>query len=384
MADRPGDVAVAVWIFWISAGLVVYAFAGYPLALGLLRILFAREVKRGEIEPMVSMLVPAYNEAAVIEAKIENALSLDYPNDKLEIAIASDGSKDDTVALARACAARLGAGDRVRIFDYATNRGKIAILNDTVPQLRGDIVVFSDTSAMFEPQALRRLISNFADPKVGAAGGVYRIRAEESSPTGAQEKFYWFYESFLKRAEASLGSTLGAHGQIYAVRKDLYSFPAPGTINDDWVIPVRVAQRGRRVAYDPSAVAFEEAHEMSGFGRHVRIMAGNVQQMKELLGFLWPPRPLCLFFFVSHKGLRLVSPFAMIVALAANFSLLDHPMYRALLAVQFGFYALAALGGVWKLHPKPLRLPFYFCRVNAAAFFGVYHALTGRRRMNWS
>jgi glycosyltransferase involved in cell wall biosynthesis len=375
---------VAAWIFWISAALVAYPFAGYPLALFLLRLLFRHEIQRGDIEPPVSLLIPAYNEAAVIEAKIENALSLDYPPEKLEIAIASDGSKDSTVALARACAERLAAGDRIRIFDYPVNRGKIVALNDTVPQLRGELIVFSDTSAIFAPQALRRLVSNFADPKVGAAGGVYRIRSEDSSPTGAQERFYWLYESFLKRAEASLGSTLGAHGQIYAVRKHLYPFPPPGTINDDWVIPVRIAQRGCRVAYDPSAVAYEEAHEMSGFGRHVRIMAGNVQQMKELRGFLRPPRPLCVFFFLSHKGLRLVAPFAMLAALAANFLLVSEPLYRVLLAAQLAFYALAALGGIWKLQPKPLRLPFYFCRVNAAAFFGVFHALTGRRRMSWS
>ncbi len=375
---------MAAWIFWISAAFVVYPFAGYPLALLLLRLLFARPIQPGEIEPRVSLLIPAYNEAAVIEAKIENALALDYPPEKLEIAIASDGSKDSTVALARAAAERHHASHRVRIFDYPANRGKIVALNDTLPQLTGEIVVLTDAASILAPNAVRRLVSNFAGPRVGAAGGIYRIRGEESSLTGAQEKLYWYYESFLKRSEAALDATLGAHGSMYAIRKDLYPFPPPGTINDDWVIPVRIAQRGYRVAYDPSAVAYEEAHEMSGFGRHVRIMAGNVQQMRELAGFLWPPRPLCAFFFLSHKGLRLIAPFAMLATLGLNFLLLNAPLYRLLLAAQLAFYALAALGGIWKLHPKLLRLPFYFCRVNAAAFFGVYHALTGRRRMSWS
>ncbi len=375
---------MAAWIFWISAAFVVYPFAGYPLALLLLRLLFARPIHRGPIEPAVSLLIPAYNEAAVIEAKIENALSLDYPPEKLEIALASDGSTDSTVPLARARAERLSASHRLRIFDYPANRGKIVALNETVPQLTGEILVLTDAASLLAPNAIRRLVSNFADPSVGAAGGIYRIRGEDSSLTGAQEKFYWYYESFLKSSEALLDSTLGAHGSMYAIRRQLYPFPAPGTINDDWVIPVRIAQRGRRVAYDPSAVAFEEAHEMSGFGRHVRIMAGNVQQMKELLGFLWPPRPLCVFFFLSHKGLRLIAPFAMLAALLANLVLLDRPFYRFLIAGQLSFYALACLGSFWKLRPKLLRLPFYFCRVNAAAFFGLYHALTGRRRMSWS
>ncbi len=375
---------MAAWLFWLAAGVVVYAYAGYPLLLGLLSALFGDPVRRAPVEPRVSLLVAAYNEVAVIEAKIANAVSLDYPPEKLEIAIASDGSRDATVALARACAGRLGAAERVKVFDYPRNRGKIEVLNDTVPKLAGEIIVFSDASSMFEPDALRRLVENFADPRVGAAGGVYRIRAEETAATGAQEEFYWRYESFLKRAEAEIGSTLGAHGAIYGLRKELYPFPPPGTINDDWVIPVRVAQRGWRVVYDPTARTYEEAHEMGGFARHVRIMAGNVQQLSELRGFLWPPRPMCLLFFLSHKALRVVAPFAMLAALGANLFLISGGFYRITLMLQGAFYGLAVLGSRWALHPKPLRLPYYFCRVNAAAFFGVYHALTGRRRMAWS
>ncbi len=372
------------WCFWLSVGLVVYVYVGYPLLLAGLRVFFDNPVKRAPIEPSVSLLIPAYNEASVIEAKIENALELDYPAEKLEIAIASDGSRDETVEKARACAERLGVAGRVRIFAYTENRGKVAALNDTVPRLSGEVVVFSDASAMFEPDALRHLVANFADPHVGAAGGIYRIRREETAATGAQEEMYWRYESFLKSQEAAMGSVLGLHGTIHSLRRELYPYPPPGTINDDWVIPVRVLQLGYRVVYDPRARTYEEAHEMSGFGRHVRIMAGNVQQLGELRGFLRPLRPRSLLYFLSHKALRLVAPFAMLAALTANLLLLDELLYRVTLMLQVAFYGLAVLGSAWRLRPKLLRLPYYFCRVNAAAFLGVYHALTGRRRLSWS
>lgn len=341
-------------------------------------------MRKVDITPRVSILVPAHNEAAVAAAKIENALALDYPPELLEIVLASDGSTDDTAEIARRTAEAHAAGDRVRVFDFAVNRGKIAVLNESVPKLSGEIVVFSDAAALFAPDAIRKLVRNFADPQVGAAGGIYKVHRPDSATTGVQEDFYWRYETFLKTLEASMGSVLGAHGQIHAVRKELYPFPAPGTINDDYVIPVRVLQRGYRVAYEPEAIVYEEAQEMSGFGRRVRIMAGNFQQLSEIAAFLRPLRPRCLFYFLSHKAVRLAVPFAMLAALALNVLLVRRPFYLAILWLQIAFYALALLGGVWKLRPRILRLPYYFCMVNAAVFAGIYHALTGRRRMAWS
>lgn len=370
--------------FWVSAGLVVYAYAGYPLLLLALRVFTRRPVHKDAITPSVSILIPSYNEADVIAAKIKNALALDYPPDRIEVVVASDGSTDLTAEIARAAIAARGAGDRMRVFDYPVNRGKVAVLNDAVPHLTGEIVVFTDAAAMFAPDAIRKLVRNYADPEVGAAGGVYRVRRPGDAATGVQEDFYWKYETFLKKLEVSMGSVLGAHGQIHSVRRDLYPFPAPGTINDDYVIPVQVLQRGHRIAYEPEAIAYEEAREMSGFGRRVRIMAGNFQQLAEIRYFLRPPRPRCLFYFLSHKAARLAVPFAMLSALILNFLLLPRQPYRALLWLQAAFYALAMLGAAIPLRPKALRLPFYFCMVNAAAFAGVYHALTGRRRMRWS
>ena len=370
------------FLFWASAALAVYVYAGYPILLAVLRRVAKHPVAKRPIEPTVSLLVAAYNEADVIEAKIRNAIELDYPADRLEIAIACDGPNDGTTAIAQRVAAQIGGG-RVRVFAYPVNRGKLHALNDTIPQLTGDIVAFSDASSMLAPDAMRLLVANFADENVGAASGVYRVLRGDEAALGKQEDFYWKYETYLKLAEADVGSILGCHGSLYAIRRALYPFPKPGTINDDYVIPMRILSRGYRVAYEPAAVAYEEAHEMGGFSRRVRIMTGNFEQLREMKALIRPLRPGPLFFFLSHKAGRLVVPIAMLAMLGANLFLLDRPFYRALFALQLAFYALVLLGALVRLKPKVLRLPYYFCMINAAAFLGMYHALRGGRTLAW-
>jgi biofilm PGA synthesis N-glycosyltransferase PgaC len=363
-------------VFWIAVGIPLYAFLGYPLVLLALRLGIHREVRKAPIRPFVSLLIPAHNEARVIARKIENSLALDYPRDRIEIVIVSDGSSDETVNIARA------AGG-VRVLALPQNRGKVAALNAGVPGLRGEIIVFSDASAMLGPDSVRRLVENFGDPSVGAASGRYRVVKPNEVNIGASEDFYWKYEAFLKTQESRLASTLGAHGHLHAIRKELYPYPPAETINDDYVIPLSVLVRGFRAVYEPAAVVFEEAQEMTGFGRRVRIVAGNLQQLRHLGQFLLPCRPLPLFFFLSHKVVRLFVPFAMLTALAANLYMIGRLPYQGLLGAQLLFYALAALGVTGRLRPRALRLPFYFCMVNGAAFFGVYHAMTRRRSMAW-
>lgn len=366
-------------LFWVAVGLVAYTYAGYPLLLVVLRAIVRRPVDRRPAEPFVSILVPAYNESRVIAEKIRNVLAIDYPADRFELVVACDGPSDGTSDIVRG----LADGVRVRGIIFEQNRGKLHVLNDVVPQLRGEIVAFSDASSMLEPQAIRELVSNFANERVGAVSGVYRVQKKDAAQLGRQEDFYWKYETFLKKQEAALGSILGAHGSLYAIRRDLYPFPRPDTINDDYVIPLRIVQRGYRVAYEPRAVAHEEAHEMGGFGRRVRIMAGNVEQLREIGPLLWPPRPLMLFFFLSHKAARLVVPAALVTAALANLALLDRPLYRALAVLQLAFYSLVALGGFMQLRPKILRLPYYFCMINAAVLVGAYHVARGRHTLRW-
>ena len=275
-----------------------------------------------------------------------------YPDDRLEVVVASDGSTDGTTEAAQA----LADGVRVRVLAYPVNRGKILTINDSVPQLKGEIVIFSDASAMLRADSVRELVANFHDPQVGAVSGVYQLRSVYKHTTiGGSEQMYWKYETFLRLQESALDSILGGHGHLHAVRRALYPFPSANTINDDFVIPVRIVSRGYRAIYEPNAIGWEEATEMAGFGRRVRIMAGNVQQLREIPTLL--RRPLPLFFFLSHKLGRLLVPFAMITALLAAALLADKLLYGWLLALQCAFYGLALAGAFVSLKARR----FYAC-----------------------
>lgn len=366
-------------LFWISAGFTVYVYFGYPILLWGLQAIVRARPRQQPIEPSVSLLVAAYNEAAVIADKIRNSLALDYPADKLEIVIVSDGSRDATAEIVQSFVATTGVADetggRVRLLKFEQNRGKMAVLNDAVPELRGEIVAFSDASSMLAADSLRTLVQSFNDPRVGAASGVYRLLKKDQAQLGSQEDLYWKYETFLKVQEANLGAFTGAHGSLYAIRRALYPFPPLATINDDFTIPMRILEHGHRVAYDPAAVAYEEAHEMEGFSRRVRITAGNIEQLREIKGLIWPPRPFVLFCLLSHKTGRLLVPVFMLVALVANIVLPGQFPYNWLLLGQVIFYGLAGLAAMVELKPKVLRLPYYFCMINSALFAWLYQAL---------
>jgi cellulose synthase/poly-beta-1,6-N-acetylglucosamine synthase-like glycosyltransferase len=370
-------------IFWTSAALIVYTYVGYPALLWLLQFAFRKPVRKAAIEPGISLLISAYNEAQVIASKVRNSLALDYPPEKLEIVVASDGSTDDTATIVRALAQQEGGG-RIRLLEFSENRGKISALNDSVPELHGELVVFSDASSMLATDSVRQLAANFADPEVGAASGVYQVLNTDGAKLGRQEDLYWKYETFLKLQEAKLGTLTGAHGSLYAMRRALYPFPPARTINDDFVIPTSVLRRGYRIAYEPQAVAYEEAQEMEGFGRRVRISAGNLSQLRAMAEFFWPPRPFLLFCFLSHKAARLLVPFAMIALAVASAMLWQLPFYRWLGLAQIAFYVAATLGAFRLLPWKPLRLPYYFCMINASLFVSIFYLLTGRGRKSSS
>jgi cellulose synthase/poly-beta-1,6-N-acetylglucosamine synthase-like glycosyltransferase len=365
---------MAKLLFWISAGFAVYVYLGYPILLWGLQAVLRSAPRPQPVEPSVSLLVAAYNEAAVIADKIRNSLALDYPAEKLEVVIASDGSKDATAEIVNSFTGS-ESGGRVRLLNYEKNRGKMAVLNDAVRELRGDIVAFSDASSMLAADSVRILVQSFSDPHVGAASGVYRLLKKDQAHLGSQEDLYWKYETFLKVQEARLGAFTGAHGSLYAIRRALYPFPTVNTINDDFTIPMRILERGYRVAYVPAAVAYEEAHEMEGFSRRVRITAGNIEQMREFKSLIWPPRPFVLFCLLSHKTGRLLVPLFMVIALVANITLRGQFPYNWLLLGQALFYTLAILGAMVSLRPKVLRLPYYFCMINSALFAWVYQAL---------
>jgi cellulose synthase/poly-beta-1,6-N-acetylglucosamine synthase-like glycosyltransferase len=364
-------------IFWLSIALVAYVYVGYPLLLSVFALLFPRMIRKKPIEPTVSLLIPAFNEAAIVEQKIRNALALDYPPDKLEIVVASDGSTDGTADIAE----RMADGNRVRAVVYRANRGKLAVLNGTLPLLHSEIVVFSDASSMLAADSVRRLVQSFADSEVGAVSGVYAVREVEQTFTGFGESLYWRYETFLKVQEAALGSVLGCHGSLYAIRRSLYPYPERDIINDDYVIPMRILHRGFRIAYEPAAASIEDASEMAGFRRRVRVMTGNLRQLSDLPCLLWPPRRE-LFFLISHKLGRLLVPIALVMAFCSNLLLVATPVYQILALLQLLFYGFASAGMFCKLRPKILRVPHYFSSVNLAAFLAVYQVMRGRR-IDW-
>lgn len=361
-------------LFWISAGFAVYVYLGYPILLWALRAAHRSSAPQQPVEPSVSLLVAAYNEAEVIGDKLRNSLAIDYPIDKLEVVIASDGSRDATAQIVRSFAER-EISRRVRLLHFEKNRGKMAVLNDAVRELHGDIVAFSDASSMLDTGSIRTLVQCFSDPHIGAASGVYRLMKKDQARLGSQEALYWKYETFLKVQEARLGAFTGAHGSLYAIRRALYPFPSAATINDDFTIPMRILERGYHVGYEPAAVAYEEADEMEGFSRRVRITAGNIEQLKEIKSLIWPPRPFVLFCLLSHKTGRLLVPVFLLISFAANFALRAQFPYNWLLLGQGLFYGLAVLGAMVNLKPRFLRLPYYFCMINSALFAWVYQAL---------
>lgn len=356
-------------IFWFSLGTLAYIYAGYPLLVWILARLCGREPVQGDVTPTVSLLISAYNEDAHIEAKLENSLSVEYPRDRLEIVVASDGSTDGTHRVVERY-----AGRGVRLLVMRDHIGKAAMLSRTVPLLRGEIVVFSDASSELDPGALRALVRNFADPQVGCVSGLYRV-GESGDLRSHGEGLYWRYETFLKSQESRLHSILGAHGAFYAIRQRLFQRLPVGSINDDYLIPMRIVEQGFRAVYEPAAVAWERerASVRGEFARRRRIAAGNCQQIAELGRLLSPSYGWVAWCFFSHKVLRTFAPLFMLAMLVANFWL-PQPWLWMMLSLQGLFYASAACGYLCQrrgLVVTWLTPPLYFCLGNLAMLAGL-------------
>ena len=369
-------------VFLISLGTLVYIYVGYPALAWALARLFGRAPRAAGITPSVTLLIPAFNEEAHIEAKLRNSLALDYPKDRLEIVVASDGSTDATNSIVERFAAR-----GVKLLAMRKHLGKAPMLSRTVPMARGEIVVFSDASSELAPTALRRLVRGFADPRVGCVSGLYRVRPS-GDVRGAGEGLYWRYETFLKRQESRLHSILGAHGAFYAIRKTLFTRLAASAVNDDYLIPMRIVAQGFRAVYEPKAVCWEAESGVSmrgEFSRRRRIAVGNCQQIVELAHLLNPARGWVALCFFSHKVLRTAAPVFMLALLAAT-AWLPAPWAAAGLALQLAFYASAAAGWLCQRRGRMVRwlsVPLYFCLGNLAMLSGVVRFFSPRRGPVW-
>ncbi len=371
---------------WVSAVGVLYSYAGYPALIYVLSRLFGRLPQPPTVAdadlPRLALLIAAHNEAQVIEARIHNAVSLSYPPDRREIVVASDGSDDGTAEICRRFESRL------RVLAFPDRRGKTATLNDAISRLDADIVVLSDANTSMDADALRRLARWFADPRVGAVCG--RLVLRDARTGRNADGLYWRYETFLKRCEGRLGGLLGANGAIYAIRRELFVPLPPGTIVDDFAIPLMAKLRsGCRIVYEPDAVAQEEtAPDMKGeFRRRSRIGAGGFQAMVLLRPLLNPRYGWTAFTFWSHKVMRWASPFFLIAALLGSALLARHSVYRVALIGQGAFYALCAVGAVWPGSNRAgrlLRLFPMFAAMNLALLIGFLRWLRGNQTGIWA
>ena len=363
----------AAILFWLSAGLIVYTHLGYPLVLAALVRLtgrdrdlrFRRPTLYLEDPPSVSLIVPAYDEEDVIAGKVDNALALDYPRDRLQIVVASDGSGDATAERARAAGADL-------VLDLPPG-GKVAALNAAAEQASGEILAFSDANSVWSPDALRRLVAPFADPGVGYVCGQVRFLDPEGNNL---EGAYWRYEMAVREMESALAGVTAGNGAIYAVRRDAYVPLAPSG-SHDLSFPFRLAKRRLRSLYAPAARAEEKmVPTIEGeFARKRRMMVG-LWDIVLGEGMASPRRYPALYAFeiFSHRLLRYLSPVLHLVALAANAFLLgDGWFYDLAFVLQLALVAAALLGRVLPI--APFRIARYYALTTASIAAGAWDRL---------
>jgi len=367
------------FVFWASAAVIAYAYVGYPLLLWFRSWWSPRPVMHGVDAPRVSAVMVVRNEEANIAQKLNNLLTLDYPPEKLEVVVVSDGSTDGTAA---ALAEFGGHDSRLRTVMKAESRGKAAGLNDAIAAASGEVLLFTDARQQIEPQALGLLIENFADPAVGAASGELMLGDPASGETGKGMGLYWRIEKKIRELESASGSVAGATGAIYCARRELLEPLPEGTILDDVLLPMQVVRRGSRVIFDSRARAWDSPDLGSSreFARKVRTLSGNYQLL-QIAPWLLGASNAIRFEFVSHKLMRLVVPFAL-VALLISSLFLTGAFYRVALFAQIAFYALSlvALGGM-KIGPlsriaDPART---FVVLNSAAMVAFVNFIVGRK-----
>ena len=373
-------------IFWAAVGLILYTYVFFPALVVARGRLFERPFEKSDHTPSVSVVIAAHNEEAHIGSRIENLLGQDYPLDRVEILVASDGSGDRTDAIAS------GYADRGVQLISGPRRGKGQTLNAAVAQATGDILVFSDANTHFRPDAVRRLVRPFSDRSVGGVvGNQIYTRDAHGSPTADGEMAYWDFDRMMKNAQSRAGSVTSATGAIYAIRRALYH-PVPKYAMDDFVISSGVVAKGGRLVFAADAVALEPVAVAAEaeFSRKVRVITQGlyaVRVMRELLN------PLRYGFYAHqlawHKILRRFMVLPILAILVVSPWLWEHGLgYQGVVAGQVAFYGVAALGfALRRARPTRWKVPalaFYFCMVNAAALIAIANNFSGRHIGSWT
>ena len=327
--------------------------------------------------PSVSLVVAAYNEEKVIDAKLKNCFELDYPEDKLEVIIVSDGSTDRTPQIVENYRGRGVIG----LFD-APRKGKTAALNRGVARAKGEIVLFSDANSIYEPQAVKLLVRNFQDPSVGGVCGRKRIIGNRKRESSRGDSLFWDFESWIKIQQSRIGSITTGDGEIFAVRRTLYQEIPPEVINDDTAITLNILQKGYRVIYEPEAVSNEEASLVleDDFKVKARMVAGGYQTLALYSDVIFSRLNFFALQFLSHKVLRWSMPMLLIPLYVVNLFLLEG-IFLYSIAGQSVFYLAGGIGYTLKRSgrsPGVFYLPLYYCSMNAAALVGFFYFMTKR------
>ena len=376
----------AEFIFWVSAFLIFHTYIGYPLVLVALSVFFAKQRTYDENHlPTVSMIFAAYNEDSIIKDKLENCQTLDYPAEKLEILIGSDGCTDRTNEIAHNY-----VNDRIRLKAFTQRRGKAAVLNDLAGAARGEILVFSDANSMYKSDAIRRLVGFFADKEVGGVCGRLVLLSHGGKLEADGERLYWDYENYLKYLEGRIKTVIGANGAIYAIRRELFrALPTQEIITDDFVIALRVVQAGQDVIYEKDAVAWEytSPNVRAEFKRKKRIGAANYFSIRHVFSLLNPSKGFVAFGLWSHKVIRWIAPFLLLAIFTANLFLLNQTHYRFIFLMQTIFYSIALVAWIFDRLGKPIRwlvYPYYFVMANLALLVGFFKFVMNSEKPAWT
>lgn len=381
---------LALSIFWLGVLIIFYTYVGYGFVILLISKLKKRKLSTlsisDDILPEITVLIAAYNEQDYIVNKIENTLSLDYPSEKLSVVFVTDGSSDATPDIIRKY-------PNVILYHEPQRKGKIHAVNRVMRFIKTPIVIFSDANTFLNKDALKNMVRHYADEKVGGVAGEKRIfKKTEDNASGAGEGLYWKYESFLKRKDSEVYSVVGAAGELFSVRTELYEEPGENIIIEDFYMSLSICSKGYRFIYEPDAYATETASASvkEEWKRKVRICAGAFQAMIKLSYLLNPFKYGMLSFqYISHRVLRwtlapLSLPFVFVSSLWLALSY--EPLYVFMFTAQIAFYLLALLGYLLrdkKVSIKGFFVPYYFCVMNFSVYAGLIRYLKGKQSVVW-
>ena len=385
-------------LFWSLLFLVFYAYIGYGIVLFLfikLKRIFRSKPSNISLDedqwPEVTFMVAAYNEERWIETKLENCFAFNYPKDKLHFLFVTDGSDDRTAEIIEKY--QLPEGVQLRLFHSPERRGKIAAVDRVMEFVKTPIVIYTDANTLVNEMAIKNIVRHYENPKVGAVAGEKRIQlSDKDEASSAGEGIYWKYESQLKKWDSELYSVVGAAGELFSIRTNLYEAVAKDTIIEDFYMTLRIAQKGYRVIYEPEAYAVETSSASVGeeLKRKIRIAAGGLQAISRLMPLLNIFKYGTLTFqYVSHRVLRwTLAPLALPFILVLNIILAmsGSPFYQMLLVAQIAFYIMAIIGYLLerqKLKFKAFFIPYYFCMMNYAVYRGFGRFVKGSQSVVW-